>query len=194
MREEKSFSQRAFLIYPHIRKLGASTFSSYNKAKGRRRFDMSNSLAAVHPELVAEWSEKNLPLTPDSITFGSNKKVWWKCSLGHSWKAKISDRTILGKDCSVCESEYRSVFPGLVVAAVCKDKSISSINAALSNRWRIQQSDSLAYKPEEQPTGTRQIHRCSWRCPLQGADSQEKESQNLIFLNTQKTAYTFMMM
>ena len=95
---------------------------------------MSNSLAAVHPELVAEWSEKNLPLTPDSITFGSNKKVWWKCSLGHSWKAKISDRTILGKDCSVCESEYRSVFPGLVVAAVCKDKSISSINAALSNR------------------------------------------------------------
>ena len=39
---------------------------------------MSNSLATVHPELVAEWSEKNLPLTPDSITFGSNKKVWWK--------------------------------------------------------------------------------------------------------------------
>ena len=36
---------------------------------------MSNSLAAVHPELVAEWSEKNLPLTSDSITFGSNKKV-----------------------------------------------------------------------------------------------------------------------
>ena len=31
---------------------------------------MSNSLAAVHPELIAEWSEKNLPLTPDSITFG----------------------------------------------------------------------------------------------------------------------------
>ena len=29
---------------------------------------MSNSLAAVHPELIAEWSEKNLPLTPDSIT------------------------------------------------------------------------------------------------------------------------------
>jgi hypothetical protein len=44
---------------------------------------MSNSLAAVHPELIAEWSEKNLPLTPDSITFGSNKKVWWKGACGH---------------------------------------------------------------------------------------------------------------
>ena len=39
---------------------------------------MNNSLAEVHPELVSEWSEKNIPLTPDDITFGSNKKVWWK--------------------------------------------------------------------------------------------------------------------
>ena len=38
---------------------------------------MNNSLAAVHPELIAEWSDRNLPLTPDSVTFGSNKKVWW---------------------------------------------------------------------------------------------------------------------
>ena len=41
---------------------------------------MNNSLAEVHPELVSEWSEKNIPLTPDDITFGSNKKVWWKSS------------------------------------------------------------------------------------------------------------------
>lgn len=34
---------------------------------------MSNLLSEVHPELVAEWSEKNLPLTPDKITYGSNK-------------------------------------------------------------------------------------------------------------------------
>ena len=37
---------------------------------------MSNSLAAVHPELIVEWSDRNLPLTPDSVTFGSNKKVY----------------------------------------------------------------------------------------------------------------------
>ena len=30
---------------------------------------MNNSLAEVHPELVSEWSEKNIPLTPDDITF-----------------------------------------------------------------------------------------------------------------------------
>ena len=53
---------------------------------------MSNSLAAVHPELVAEWSEKNLPLTPDSITFGSNKKVWWKGACGHEWQTDKKER------------------------------------------------------------------------------------------------------
>ena len=36
---------------------------------------MSNSLAKVHPELVSEWSERNFPLTPDDITYGSNKRV-----------------------------------------------------------------------------------------------------------------------
>ena len=39
---------------------------------------MNNSLAEVRPELVSEWSEKNLPLTPDDITFGSNKKYGGK--------------------------------------------------------------------------------------------------------------------
>lgn len=48
---------------------------------------MSNSLAKVHPELVSEWSERNFPLTPDNITYGSNKRVWWKGSCGHEWQA-----------------------------------------------------------------------------------------------------------
>lgn len=31
---------------------------------------MSNSLASVHPELIPEWSERNLPLTPDYPSYG----------------------------------------------------------------------------------------------------------------------------
>ena len=52
---------------------------------------MSNSLVAVHPELIVEWSDRNLPLTPDSVTFGSNKKVWWKGTCGHEWQTSIKD-------------------------------------------------------------------------------------------------------
>ena len=34
---------------------------------------MDNSFAAVHTEFVSECLKKNLPLTPDKITFGSNE-------------------------------------------------------------------------------------------------------------------------
>ena len=54
---------------------------------------MSNSLAKVHPELVSEWSERNFPLTPDNITYGSNKRVWWKGSCGHEWQASVKARS-----------------------------------------------------------------------------------------------------
>ena len=62
---------------------------------------MNNSLAEVHPELVSEWSEKNLPLTPDDITFGSNKKVWWKGACGHEWQTSVKARSN-GEKCPIC--------------------------------------------------------------------------------------------
>ena len=54
---------------------------------------MNNSLVEVHPELITEWSEKNLPLIPDGITFGSNKKVWWKGACGHEWQTSVKARS-----------------------------------------------------------------------------------------------------
>ena len=64
---------------------------------------MNNSLAEVHPELVSEWSEKNLPLTPDDITFGSNKKVWWKGACGHEWKTSVRARSNGENGCRYAE-------------------------------------------------------------------------------------------
>lgn len=62
---------------------------------------MSNSLAKVHPELVSEWAERNFPLTPDDITYGSNKRVWWKGSCGHEWQASVKARS-KGEGCPIC--------------------------------------------------------------------------------------------
>ena len=54
---------------------------------------MSNLLSEVHPELVLEWSERNLPLTPDKITYGSNKIVWWIGTCGHECKGRGENGT-----------------------------------------------------------------------------------------------------
>ena len=62
---------------------------------------MSNILSEVHPELVAEWSDKNLPLTSDRITYGSNKVVWWKGACGHEWQTSVKARSN-GENCPIC--------------------------------------------------------------------------------------------
>ena len=62
---------------------------------------MENSFAAKHPELVCEWSEKNLPLTPEQIPYGSNKIYWWHGACGHEWTASAKSRHA-GEKCPIC--------------------------------------------------------------------------------------------
>ena len=52
------------------------------------------SLAKHSPNLVQEWSDKNDPLTPEDVSFGSHKIVWWKGPCGHEWQAVIKSRSI----------------------------------------------------------------------------------------------------
>ena len=52
--------------------------------------------------LLAQWDlEQNLPLTPDDVTFGSHKRVWWTCPNGHSWQAMVYTRSE-GTGCPYC--------------------------------------------------------------------------------------------
>lgn len=69
-----------------------------------------NDLATTHPELAKEWHPtKNEPLTPDQITYGSGKKVWWKCKNGYEWSASIANRTKM-RGCPICSSRRRTSF------------------------------------------------------------------------------------
>ena len=69
-----------------------------------------NSLSSQHPDIAAEWNyEKNTLLTPQMISYGSGKKVWWKCSCGHEWQSTVSNR-VLGNGCPYCSNQ--KVLPG----------------------------------------------------------------------------------
>ena len=61
-----------------------------------------NDLASLKPELVSEWSDKNLPLKPDMVLSCTNKTVWWRCIYGHEWIARVADR-YQGSGCPYCE-------------------------------------------------------------------------------------------
>lgn len=78
---------------------------------GRAVLPDENSLVACRPEIAAEWDmTKNAPFLPTQFTVGSDKKVWWTCRFGHSWKAAISARTHGSSGCPVCTG--RTILPG----------------------------------------------------------------------------------
>ena len=65
-----------------------------------------NNLLIKNPELCKEWDyEKNGDLKPEQFLSHSNKKVWWKCKLNHSWRATINNRSN-NRGCSICNSWY----------------------------------------------------------------------------------------
>lgn len=67
----------------------------------------SKSLSITHPEIAAEWHPtKNGELTPETVTQGSGKVVWWlgnKCQ--HEWDVKICIRTGQGQGCPICSNK-----------------------------------------------------------------------------------------
>lgn len=64
-----------------------------------------NDLLTVNNLLASEWNyKKNEPLKPSEVMYESNKKVWWMCSKGHEWQAKISARS-RGSGCPYCSEK-----------------------------------------------------------------------------------------
>ena len=108
---------------------------------------MNNSLAEVRPELVSEWSEKNLPLTPDNITFGSNKKVWWKGTCGHEWQTSVKARSN-GEKCPICSGAR-------VIAGI---NDLATLEPLLVKQW----SKKNKIKPTEVSIGSHK--KVIWRC------------------------------
>lgn len=63
---------------------------------------------------------KNYPLTPKDLKASSDQFVWWRCSEGHSWSARIRDRAYTNSTCPKCRalkvdsgSSLRTLSPSL---------------------------------------------------------------------------------
>ncbi len=74
--------------------------------------DKKKKYVSDNAQLMEEWDwEKNslLGISPDAITLGSNRIVWWKCNHGHQWEMRTTQRT-RGQGCPYCSN--RRVLPG----------------------------------------------------------------------------------
>jgi hypothetical protein len=101
------------------------------------------SLASTHPELAAEaygWD-------PTLFTYGSDRKVAWKCSLGHIWDASISHRAINKSNCPICWG--RTVLKGF--------NDLESKNPTLA-------SEANGWDPSKVTASSSK--KLSWKCKL----------------------------
>ena len=77
---------------------------------GRKVLAGYNDLATRFPDLARQWHQTmNGHLTPEQVSAGSRRQVWWQCGLGHVWKARVHSRA--GKQrrgCPVCAGRARA--------------------------------------------------------------------------------------
>ena len=70
---------------------------------GQKVLSGFNDLASTHPDLASEWDfERNAPLTPQEVSAGMGKRVYWNCSEGHSYQAVLLNRKNQQSGCPKC--------------------------------------------------------------------------------------------
>ncbi len=87
-----------------------------------------NDLATTHPWFAEMWHPtKNGELTPQMLTYGSGRKVWWICKNGHEFQRKI-DAHFIAPNCPICSSRRRTSFPEQAIYYYIKNEFPDAIN------------------------------------------------------------------
>ena len=77
-----------------------------------KKVSLTNRLDLIYPEVAKQWHlTKNGDLEPDQFTWGSGKRVWWKCDVAadHEWRTTIASRTGGNNGCPSCSGLQISV-------------------------------------------------------------------------------------
>lgn len=105
-----------------------------------------------HPALLKEWHPTlNGELTPDAVSQGSGKRVWWKCSKGpdHEWAVRASNR-VAGSGCPACAHRKLSI-----------TNCLSTIAPSIAKEWHRKLNGKLT--PRKIIAGA--ARKVWWKCP-----------------------------
>lgn len=109
-----------------------------------------NDLETLKPDLAKDWNySKNNGLLPNQVAIGSSKKVWWKCSKGHEWQARINSRSN-GTNCPYCTNQ--KILEGY--------NDLMTINPILAREWNYEKNGSLTPKD----VGANARKKVWWKC------------------------------
>lgn len=116
------------------------------------KYRITNSIKNTHPELLAYWNtERNGSLRPDEITYGSRKKVWWKCDNGHEYQMEVKGK-VGGYGCPYCSGNRRLNNQNLRF-------NLAKTHPELVKQWDYELNDKI---PEEVYANSDYI--AHWKC------------------------------
>ena len=118
---------------------------------GRVALAGENDLATLYPAIAAEWHpDRNGSLTPQMVTDGSNRKVWWQCSKGHAYATVVEARTKRAVGYPYCAG--RRVLPGF--------NDLASVYPDIADEWQSELNGALT--PQMVTAGS----KCKvwWQC------------------------------
>ena len=107
---------------------------------------MKKTIADI-PDLMSEWHPtKNGRLEPREVSYGSQKRVWWQCSVhqSHEWSTTAWQRAGNHTGCPYCRGKKVSV-----------TNSLRSRNPQLAKEWHPTKNGEL--NPEDVTWGYNSI-------------------------------------
>ena len=119
---------------------------------GRRVLKGFNDLQTIAPDVAKSWHPTlNGELTPELVTAGTPKRVWWQCEKGHEWESMIANR-VRGRGCPICS--------GKLVAEGIND--LGTTHPDLAEEWHPDKNGSVL--PQAVTAGCNK--KAWWRCKL----------------------------
>jgi predicted nucleic acid-binding Zn-ribbon protein len=136
-------------------------YSERRRRQGPRAAQPGRSLAALYPEVAAEWDAvANGGLDPAAISPGSKRTVWWRCgTCGHCWRTSVDNRTS-GHGCPSCAVRRRA----LVRSRVDYERSLAARHPALLAELHPARNPGI----DPAQLGARSGQRVWWRCATCG--------------------------
>ena len=111
--------------------------------------NLKNNLAETHSDIASSWDYTNNTLTPQEVTSGSRKEVWWTCDKNHSYIMAVKKRTA-GRGCSYCAG--KKVLTGF--------NDLATREPNLANEWHPSKNGDLY--PTQIMSGSSQA--VWWQC------------------------------
>ena len=141
-----------------------------------------NDLETLFPDIAKEWDfEKNGKLKPSDCLPNSNKKIWWLCDKGHSYRTAVHHRTSRGDGCCYCSNhkllegfnDLKTVRPDLAEEWDLEKNKIKPSKVLYgSNKtyfWKCKEcGSSFSVSPGQRITSNRGCPFCSGRYAISG--------------------------